>query len=109
MVFALGVSVANVQVRSNADGFVVTTGWMAPPISNAATPAAPREESWKPALAALESQLRGEIQAARPQATVPVTVASRTGSDDATLKQVQSLVDASEQRQRQELGCVSPR
>ena len=104
MVFALGASVANVQVRSNADGFVVTTGWMAPAIANAASPAAAREEGWKPALAALESQLRGEIQAARPQAIGPVTVASHAGSDDATLKQVQTLLDASEQRQRQELA-----
>ncbi len=105
LVFALGVSVANIQVRSNADGVVVTTGWMAPAVSPAvsSTPTA-GDENWKPALAALESQLRGEMQAARPPAVEPVSLTSRTAGNDATLRQVEALLAASEQRQRQELA-----
>ncbi len=105
LVFAAGVSVANVQVRSNADGLVITTGWMAPTSPTTASPAAAaNDERWKPALTALESQLRSEIQAARPQATQTVSLGARASDSDATLRQVQTLLDASEQRQRQELA-----
>jgi hypothetical protein len=101
LVLAVGLGVANVQVRSGADGFVVTTGWLTPSRAAAvATPAS--DEHWRAALVALESQLRGEIQANRSPAAEPASVVSRPS--DATLKQVQAMLEASEQRQRQELA-----
>ena len=109
LVFALGVSVAlsvaNIQVRSSADGVVVTTGWMAPAAATASSPAAgASDEQWKPALAALESQLRNEIHATRPQAIPAASSSAHVADADGTLKQVQGLVAASELRQRQELA-----
>ncbi len=115
LVLAVGLSIANVQVRSGPDGFVVTTGWMAPasvapmaPASGAiaATAATAAPESWKPALTALESQLRQEIRAARAadgavaRASAPVPA----GSADAMLNRVQEMLDASETRQKRELA-----
>jgi anti-sigma factor RsiW len=101
-VLAVGLGVANVQVRSGADGLVVTTGWMTPSVAPAAANPA-TDERWRPALAALESQLRGEIQANRSPASSPVAQTTRT-ADDATLRQVQAMLVASEERQRQELA-----
>jgi hypothetical protein len=103
LVLAFGLGVANVQVRSSADGFVVTTGWMAPSgvAADSSDPAS--DERWRAALAALESQLRGEIQANRSQAIVPASASPRR-SDETTLKEVQAMLAASEQRQRQELA-----
>jgi hypothetical protein len=102
LVLAVGLGAANVQVRSGTDGFVVTTGWMAP--TGAPTVANPAsDERWRPALVALESQLRGEIQANRSPVAEPASAMSRT-ANEATLKQVQAMLDASEQRQRQELA-----
>jgi hypothetical protein len=112
LVLAIGAAIANVQVRSGPDGFVVTTGWMSP--AGTVAPSAPavprlteveaREESWRPALAALESQLRSEIRASRERGPAFAVTAARTGDGDATLKQVQAMLADSEQRQRQELA-----
>ena len=103
LVLAVGLGVANIQVRSGPDGVVVTTGWMTPAESSSASGTA-TDESWKPAFAALESQLRSEIHASRaPEPVLPV-LAARPSDGDATLKQVQTLLAASEQRQRQELA-----
>jgi hypothetical protein len=103
LVLALGLGVANVQVRSSSDGFVVTTGWMAPSSAAADTASPASDERWRSALVALESQLRGEIQANRSQAIVPASASPRS-SDESTLKEVQAMLAASEQRQRQELA-----
>ena len=102
LVLAAGASIANLQIKSGADGFTVTTGWMH--ASDAATlVAAPsNDQSWKPALASLEQQLRNEIRTARDQ---DVRVASRGGSDEATVKRVQQMITDSEQRHAQELAA----
>src|SRR5262245_23546727 len=101
LVLAVGAGVANIQVRSTSDGWALTTGWMAP--SSVAPAAVTVDEAWKPALAALESRLRGEIQTNGSHAIAPVSSPAR-GSEDATLRQVQTMLAASEQRQRQELA-----
>ncbi|MGH9386859.1 MAG: hypothetical protein ACRD2N_21515 [Vicinamibacterales bacterium] len=103
LVVAVGVSVANIQVRSGPDGVVVSTGWMTPAGSTSVSGPV-EDESWKPAFAALESQLRGEIRASRSRDSVPAVVAARAPESDAALKQMQTLLAASEQRQRQELA-----
>lgn len=104
LVLAVSAAIANVQVKSGADGFVVSTGWMAQAAAPAATPAAvAADERWKPALIALEQQLRGEIRATRETGTV--RAASRSSdTDDAAVRRVAQLLEASEARQNRELA-----
>ena len=109
LVLAAGLAIANVQVRYNADGLVVTTGWMtrqAPPAATTATrvPAgAPAPDAdWRPALAALESTLRGEIRAARTTAA-PVNASNVKGTD-LPMQRVAQLIEESEQRQQRQLA-----
>lgn len=109
LVLAVSAAVANVQVRSGADGLVVTTGWMSPRPQATATPAPAAAASvasadeWKAALVSLEQQLRSEIRASRNGEAV-VRAASRSGADEATVRRVQELLAASEARQEHELA-----
>ena len=106
LVLAVSAAIANVQVKSGPDGFVVSTGWMTP--APATTTAAPmvatggNGEAWQPALIALEQQLREEIRANRE--TGMVRAASRSQADEATLRRIRELLEASESRQKGELA-----
>lgn len=102
LVLAAGASIANIQVRSNADGFVVTTGWMSPQsqIVPASVPAAD-DEQWRTALTSLEQQLRSEIKSSREPDAVRAAAAP---ADDATVRRVRQLLEASEQRQQREIA-----
>lgn len=102
LVLAVGVSVANIQVRSGPEGFVITTGWMTPAAAPGVTSASASEGDWKPALAALETSLRLELrarsEAAPSRASAPV-------ADEATIRRVaRALIDESEAQQRRELA-----
>ncbi len=101
---AVGAAIANVQVRHDAGGWTVSTGWMAPGSSASARPAV--DESWRPALAALEQSLRGDMRAtAVATAAAPVAApAARGAADGDTLARVRDLIEASERRQQQELA-----
>jgi len=104
-VLAVSAAVANVQVKSGPDGLVVSTGWMTPATAPTAAPAAAVEadQQWKPALIALEQQLRDEIRATKETGTV--RAASRSeGADEATLRRVRDLLAASETKQNRELA-----
>jgi anti-sigma factor RsiW len=105
-VLAVSASVANVQVKSGPDGFVVSTGWMTPAPAAASAPAAAvtaGDAQWKPALIALEQQLREEIRSTKETGTV--RAASRSeGADEATLRRVRDLLAASESKQNRELA-----
>ena len=101
LVLAAGASIANLQVKSGPDGFSVSTGWIQP-ASVAAPVAAPSDQSWKPALASLEEQLRNEIRTSRVQDT---HVATRSANDEPTIRRVQQLIEESEQRHSQELAA----
>jgi len=111
-IFLLAVSaaVANVQVRSGPDGIVVSTGWMSPatvvPSAAGPTTVATRavDETWKPALAALESQLRNEIKSSRDAASNAVRASTRTTLDASTLKSIELMIQASEVRQQREMA-----
>ena len=105
-VLAAGASIANIQVRSSADGFVVTTGWMSPPQPALSAPsereAIGREvEALRTELASLEQQLRNEIRSSRP---VDAVRASAGPVDEATVRRVRQLLEASEHRQQRELA-----
>ncbi|MEO7157906.1 MAG: zf-HC2 domain-containing protein [Vicinamibacterales bacterium] len=102
LVLAAGAAIANVQVRSGPDGFSVTTGWMRPAAATVPATPLPADEAWKPALVALEQQLRHEIRSTGEQ--TPTRVAARGPADDATVRRVEELIAAAEQRQRRELA-----
>lgn len=109
LVMAVGAAIANVHVRYGNDGLNITTGWIAqaPAPAAIAQRPAPAAEDWRPALTALESDLRRELQmvrtsaAERPARSEPVAQNVETA---ALMRRVESLVDASEQRQRHELA-----
>ncbi|HTG88716.1 MAG TPA: zf-HC2 domain-containing protein, partial [Vicinamibacterales bacterium] len=107
LVLAAGAAIANVQVKSGPEGFSVSTGWMPFDSSTASSArgalAQDRQpdEAWKAALASLEQQLRNEIRSTREQET---RVAARTPVDEATIRRVQQMIAASEQRHERELA-----
>jgi hypothetical protein len=106
LVLAVAAGAANIQVRSGPDGFSVTTGWMQDPALSAPSEreAIGREvEGWKPALTALEAQLRNEIRSTRAGVSA-APVAVRSTSDEAILRRVQDLLADSEKRQQRELA-----
>ena len=108
LVMAAGLAIANVQVRYDASGLVVTTGWMsrpAPEVTPAAAPATAAgrtDGDWRPALAALESTLRQELRAARP-AAAPVNASNVEGAE-LPMQRVAQLIEESEKRQQQQLA-----
>ena len=96
---------ANLDVTYNQNGLTVRTGWMrsagqaagAPTAGTEATASAP----WRADLAALEQQLRSDLQAT-PAARL---ASQRDDSADALLmRRVRALIDDSEKRQRRELA-----
>lgn len=108
LVLAAGAAIANVQVRSGPEGFSVSTGWLTPFDSSTTSSARdaraqgqPPDQEWKQALVSLEQQLRREIRSTREQAT-PVT--DRGSVDEATIRRVQQLIAASEQRHERALA-----
>lgn len=109
---AVGAAVANVQVRHDAAGWTVSTGWMAPAVPGAPASAAPlaADDAWKPALAALAQSLRDQLHereaTMRPASTPAATpgTAARPASEADTLARVNTLIEASERRQQQELA-----
>ena len=105
LVLAVAAAIANVQVKSGPDGFVVSTGWMtpsAPPAAASAVPQQAGDQQWRPVLLALEQQLRDEIRATKETGTV--RAASRSEVDNATVARVQALLAASETKQDRELA-----
>jgi anti-sigma factor RsiW len=105
LVIAAGAGLANLQVRSGPDGFSVSTGWMpqAAPASALSEPSdgAAIERRVERALVALEQQLRTEIRSTHEQTAVR---AAAPAADEATIRRVQQLIAASEERQQRELA-----
>jgi anti-sigma factor RsiW len=102
LVVGAALGVANVQVRSGADGFSVSTGWMTAPAAPVAAPA--DDAAWRTALASLEQQLRSEIRSTHEQQTPATVRVAAAPADDATLRRVQQMLAASEERQARELA-----
>ncbi|HZT77790.1 MAG TPA: zf-HC2 domain-containing protein [Vicinamibacterales bacterium] len=105
----LGVSaaIANLDVRYDASGLTIRTGWSRPASTVAATtpPAAinqmhPVSLVNRDDLAALEQRLRGEIKTAA--AAQPVRTPSAVDAD--TIRRVRALIDDSEKREERELA-----
>jgi hypothetical protein len=109
LVVAAGLSIANLQIRYDADGLVVTTGWMAPRAAAAASSeasmtavAAPAAPEWQPAFAALESALRREMRELRAASATSAAAPSKRG--EVSLQRVADLIEQSERRQNQQLA-----
>jgi hypothetical protein len=111
LVMATAAAIANLQVQYGSDGLRISTGWIAPaqPSPTAAVALA-GDEDWRPALTALESDLRRELQMLRASASKQADAPTRalsTGTTidaDTLLRRVRTLVNESEERQRQDLA-----
>jgi anti-sigma factor RsiW len=113
LVLAAAAAVSNLEIRYDAEGLAVRTGW-----SQGTTPpsaagvrtvetagAVGNATPWRADLRALEQQLRAELTQARGPAVAPVpaAVSSRT-SDADLLRRVQAMIDESEVRQQRNLA-----
>jgi anti-sigma factor RsiW len=115
---ASAAAIANVQVHSTDEGVVVTTGWMqnAAPAPPAAV--APPSEEWRGALVALEQNLRRDlrnelvsevrnevaVQRTAIRNAIAATPPAADGDTGEVVRRVQAMIDASEERQRQEMA-----
>jgi len=108
LALAVGASVANVQVRHDAGGWTVSTGWMTPAPAATAAAAPGADAAWRPALASLEESLRREFASrpalAAPVQTAPAATPAAASDSTETLARVRALIEASEKRQQQELA-----
>ena len=121
----LGVSagIANLDVRYDANGLSVRTGWSkaasrglpassaSVPSSTRATDASAATAPWRTDLAALEQQLKNEIRTlqtsahAAPVSTQPVrSAAAGDASTGEVVRRVRALIEESEKRQNSELA-----
>ena len=119
LVLAVSAAVANVELRYDANGMSVRTGWSRPPQAAAPMPAsqstiatsAPRaadDQRWRAELANTERRLRAEFTRSSGGGTTS-TSASTTSSGvavdrDELLRQMRALVAQSEARQQRELA-----
>jgi hypothetical protein len=107
----LGVSaaLANLDVRYDANGLQVRTGWMQPsagvatgrePVAAAPLAAAAGAAPWRADLAALEQQLKSDMR------SVQSSAAQRPASapDADVVRRLRVLIEESEKRQRRELA-----
>lgn len=110
LVVAAGLSVANIQVRYDAAGLVVTTGWMGPaqPVAPAtlANPqsAEPAAAEWRTALTNLETSLRDEMRTLRQPEMTAVANDAPPRRADLPMTRVADMIEQSERRQQQELA-----
>jgi hypothetical protein len=109
LVLGVSAGVANVEVRHDAAGWTMRTGWSRPSV--AASPEIPAPEArasaavgssraWSADLSALEQRLRTEFSAVPPRA-VPATA---TISEVELQRRVRSIIEESERRQERELA-----
>jgi anti-sigma factor RsiW len=111
----VGASVANLDVRYDASGLQVRTGWLTAaraPVAEAGEPisgVSPDAAPWRAELTALEQRLRADLR--QPPANPTNVVANRGNLADSAnpayadlLRRVRTLVDDSERRQQRELA-----
>lgn len=101
LVLGAGIGMARIEVRYDADGFVVRTGWATSPDARPVDGAEPAADlaPWRAELAALEQDLRQQLAAGRAASAPAPGI-----SESAVLGRVRAMIDQSEQRQQQELA-----
>jgi len=107
----LGVSagIANIDLHYDQSGLTVRTGWTKPAsLQNvqavAPVTATPVSAPWRSDLTALEQQLRAEMHATSTASAPAARVAMPIAAEADGLKQIRTLVDQSERRQKRELA-----
>jgi hypothetical protein len=106
----LGVSagVANLDVKYDANGLSVRTGWMKPPAAVMPSPAVATDSApWRSDLASLERQLKSEmrtVQTAAVTAQQAQPVRASSSPDAEVVRRVRALIEESEKRQQNELA-----
>lgn len=117
LIVGVAVGISGLEIRYDAQGFVVRTGWQkavpaqaqavqaaavpAPAVTPAATgDAAP----WRADLVALEQSLRNELRQPAGGQAVQASAQGRAMNDDEFFARVRQLIDASETRQQRELA-----
>lgn len=109
----VGAAIANLDVRYDAEGLQVRTGWStvgAAPVAETSQPitGVSRDEAlwapWRAELTSLEQRLRRDLR--QGPAKVATSVAANSGSalNPDVLRRVRALVDESERRQQRELA-----
>lgn len=109
--------IANFDVRYDAAGLSIRTGWSKPATAASApdlaapvgTPsqanfASGADAPWRADLTALERQLKSEFHGAQPASTTMLAPGGRPAADAETLRRVRALIDESEKRQQRELA-----
>lgn len=120
LVLAAAAALANLEVRRDAGGVVLRTGWGrgdavttasqassgSPATSTLSVASATAPEAWRTELAALEQRLLRELS--KPAATSAATATPAAGatrlSDQDLLRRVQQLIDEAELRQQRNLA-----
>jgi anti-sigma factor RsiW len=102
----IGAAIANLDVRYDANGLALRTGWSAvapAPADQISQPAAGNvvtDAPWRAELTALEQRLRADLR----QAPATVTNVAASPANPDVLRRVRALVDDSERRQQRELA-----
>jgi hypothetical protein len=117
LVLGVSAGIANLDVRYDANGLSVRTGWMTPP--SRATSAGPSDAApspngvaqsgttsapWRTDLAALERQLTSELRAMKASTAQGLPAHATSTADAEVLRRVRALIDESEKRQQSELA-----
>jgi hypothetical protein len=102
LLLAVSARMANLQVRYDASGLSVQTGWRVPaqPAAILTSVPEPAGEGWRAELTALEERVRAELRTAASQ---PQASPSTTAPGD-VLQRVRRLIEESERRQQRELA-----
>lgn len=106
LVLGVSAAIANVEVRHDAAGWTLRTGWSQPVAQSPVAPAPAAQSAavspapWRADLTALEQQLRADFRTASARA-----VPAASPIDDAELRRrVRAILDESERRQERELA-----
>jgi hypothetical protein len=100
--------IANLDIKYDANGLSVRTGWMKTSAAGASALAAtPESAPWRSDLASLERQLKSDLRAVQTTASATASQAQpvRASSSDAdVVRRVRALIEESEKRQQNELA-----
>ena len=105
LVLGVSAAIANVEVRRDASGWTLRTGWSKGGAPTAVAPAVAGNSSapWRADLTALERRLRTEFQPS-PARAVPAAAAANAMSDAELQRRVRAIISESERRQERELA-----
>jgi anti-sigma factor RsiW len=103
LVLGASIGLANFDIRYDASGLSVRTGWMAPAktAADTAAPAAASAGVTRDELIAFEQRLQTEL---RDQQTSSPTAVSARSEDVEVMRRVKAIVDESEKREKRELA-----